>query len=74
MSPMQSPAQLLRTATVVDLTGPRRRVVCHCNHVIFDGIVIKSRVVRLLPRGGAEALCRCKAWVAVPATYSDTPP
>ncbi|WP_293001940.1 hypothetical protein [Nevskia sp.] len=59
-----------RMATVVDLTGERQRVVCVCNHTIFDGVVIKSRVVRLLPRGGAEALCRCKAWVAVPVTYA----
>ncbi len=60
-----------RLATVVDLTGTRKRVVCTCNHAVFDGIVIKSRVVRLLPRGGAEALCRCKNWVAVPVTYAE---
>jgi len=59
-----------RVATVVDLTGVRQRVVCTCNHTLFDGVVIKSRVGRLLPRGGAEALCRCKQWVTVPVTYS----
>lgn len=49
---------------------PMAPVACACcGHVVFDGIVIKSRVVRLLPRGGAEAKCRCKRWVAVPATY-----
>ena len=69
---MNGPNPQHRIATVVDLTGARRRVMCVCNHVIFDGIVIKSRVVRLLPRGGAEALCRCKAWVTVPVTYSES--
>lgn len=44
-------------------------VRCECGHKIFDGIVIKSRVVRVLPKG-AEALCRCKRWVKVPLTYS----
>jgi len=48
----------------------RRPVKCECGHRVFDGIVIKSRVVRLLPKGGAEALCRCRRWVMVPATYA----
>jgi len=50
--------------------GPRQTVKCDCGHFVFDGIVVKSRVVRLLPRGGAEALCRCKRWVLVPLSYS----
>lgn len=40
-----------------------------CKAVLFDGLVIKSRVVRVL-NSGAEAKCRCKAWVPVPVTYS----
>lgn len=52
-----------------ELPPSRPRVRCICGHDVFDGIVIKSRVVRLLPRGGAEALCRCKRWQPVPATY-----
>ncbi len=40
----------------------------HCGHVLFDGLVIKSRVIRLT-RTGAEAKCRCKAWVPVPLRY-----
>ena len=40
-----------------------------CTAPIFDGLVIKSRVVRILARG-AEAKCRCKTWVPVPVTYS----
>lgn len=48
----------------------RPEVKCaSCGHTIFDGLVIKARVVRLLA-GGGEALCkRCKSWVAVPVTY-----
>lgn len=52
--------------------GPRLAVQCACGHRLFDGIVVRSRVVRLLPRGGAEALCRCKRWQTVPLTYDDT--
>ena len=44
-------------------------VKCICQHKIFDGLVIKSRVIRVLP-DGAEALCRCKKWVKVPLRYS----
>lgn len=47
----------------------RPAVRCACRQVIFDGLVIKSRVVRLLP-DGAQAKCRqCRAWVRVPCTY-----
>ena len=52
--------------------GPRLRVRCVCDHVLFDGVVVRSRVVRLLPRGGAEALCRCKRWQLVPLTYDES--
>lgn len=41
----------------------------NCGTTLFDGLVIKSRVVRVLPKG-AEAKCRCKEWVAVPVSYS----
>lgn len=49
--------------------GPRKLVKCVCGHQVFDGIVIRSRVIRVLPRGGAEALCRCKRWQRLPFTY-----
>ena len=52
-----------------DVAPPRKPVECACGHRIFDGEVIRARVVRLLGRG-AEAKCRCKRWVAVPLTYS----
>ncbi len=49
----------------------RPPVRCECGREIFDGLVVRSRVVRVLPRGGAQAKCRCKRWVPVPLTYSD---
>lgn len=33
-----------------------------CQHVIFDGEVIRSRCVKVHT---AEALCRCKEWVKI---------
>lgn len=48
----------------------RPEVRCACGAVIFDGTVIKSRVVKLFEPGGGSALCkRCKEWVKVPITY-----
>lgn len=48
----------------------RPKVRCGtCGTTIFDGLVVKSRVLRVLPKG-AQAKCRCKAWVPVPLTYS----
>jgi len=48
----------------------RAPVRCRCGHPLFDGLVIRARVVRVLPRG-AEAKCsRCKTWHPVPITYS----
>lgn len=49
----------------------RPEVRCtQCGAVVFDGLAIKSRCVRVL-QNGAEAMCkRCKRWVTVPITYS----
>lgn len=48
----------------------RPQVRCpHCRSVVFDGTVIKSRIIRVLATG-AEAKCYCKAWVEVPVSYS----
>lgn len=63
-NPARSDVPPVRSAT-------RHAVQCACGHRVFDGLVIKSRVVRLLPAGGAEAKCRCRAWVRVPLTYQD---
>lgn len=48
--------------------APRRPVRCVCGFVLFDGDVLKARVVRILV-AGAEAKCRCKRWQAVPLRY-----
>jgi hypothetical protein len=40
----------------------------NCNNMLFDGEVIKSRIIRVL-LNGSEAKCRCKKWVAVPLVY-----
>lgn len=41
-----------------------------CGFKIFDGFAIRCRAVRFLPDDRAEAKCRCKHWVEVPARYS----
>lgn len=57
------------SADLLSVSGPRASVRCLCGKVIFDGLVVKGRVVRIPPRGKAEALCRCKRWVMVPLAY-----
>lgn len=52
----------------------RAEVRCECGRTIFDGVAVRARVVRALPRGGAQAKCRCKRWVAVPLTYQESGP
>jgi len=42
----------------------------NCRAMIFDGVVVKSRVVRVAPAGSCEAKCaQCKDWVRVPLRY-----
>lgn len=50
----------------------RPEVRCDCGRTIFDGVAVRARVVRALPRGGAQAKCRCKRWVPVPLTYQES--
>lgn len=52
------------------LKAPRRaeerlhRRDCECGQAIYDGEVIRSRVVRIRPGDHElEAKCRCKRWV-----------
>ena len=40
-------------------------VACECGFVIFDGEVIRARVVKFVGQGAA-AKCRCKRWVPLP--------
>lgn len=49
---------------------PRPSVRCQgCRKVVFDGLVVRARVVRVLPSGQAEAKCHCKRWLLVPLRY-----
>ncbi|MGI9278184.1 MAG: hypothetical protein ACR2PX_00925 [Endozoicomonas sp.] len=41
-------------------------VTCTCGHKIFDGVVIRSRCVKVFE---GKALCRCKVWVTVPVCF-----
>ncbi len=51
-------------------SGPRPKVNCpYCDRELFDGIVVKSRVIRINPDGQANAKCRCTKWVTVPLQY-----
>lgn len=63
--------ELTGGADVLNACRPRQTVRCACGHQVFDGIVVRSRVVRFPPRGLAEAMCRCKRWVAVPVQYAE---
>lgn len=49
----------------------QREVRCVCRRIMFDGQVVKARVVKVADDEGrplpqAVALCKCKRWVAVP--------
>lgn len=57
------------TARRPAMLGPRPEIKCACGHRLFDGLVIRSRVVRVTPRGECEALCKCKLWLPVPLIY-----
>jgi len=63
---------MMTDAATAYLSPPRREVRCpHCDHVLFDRIVIRSRVVRVCPDGSVEAKCRCKHWLPLPLVYTD---
>lgn len=72
MAGAEGKVRAVASGDVAGTLGPRMSVQCVCGHRLFDGIVVRARVVRLLPRGGAEALCRCKRWQGVPMGYDDS--
>ncbi len=51
-------------------SGPRTLIKCDCGHDVFDGIVFRTRVLRLRPDGVTEGKCRCKRWNELPLTYT----
>jgi hypothetical protein len=48
-------------------------VVCACGFKIWDGEVVRSRVLRILPDRHFEAKCKCKRWVKLPVKYTASP-
>jgi len=51
----------------------KNSVTCDCGFPVFDGEVIRSRVIRLCDEQGqplkqALAKCKCKRWVGVPVS------
>lgn len=53
----------------IDLYAQKPAVACGCGSEIFDGEMLRVRILRVLP-AGVEAKCRsCKAWVRVPLAY-----
>jgi len=70
LNSMISQERLTQVTAASSMPRPiRSEVRCQCGFVLFDGDVVRARVIRLLSRG-AEAKCRCKRWVAVPLTYA----
>ena len=63
---------MIDTATVVPIhkNCPRGTVRCECGHPLFDGIVVRARVVRRRPDNTFEAKCRCKRWLPLPLVYT----
>lgn len=41
-------------------------IKCECGFRIWDGEVVRSRVLRLTDTDQFEAKCRCKRWIAIP--------
>ncbi len=72
MSGLRGSPALLPGEQSASVESLRPEVRCgNCNRKVFDGVVIKARLVRVLPRG-AEAKCpQCKGWVGVPVTYAN---
>ncbi|MFZ5658754.1 MAG: hypothetical protein ACOY5C_02730 [Pseudomonadota bacterium] len=59
---------LTQLRSIEPLPAARQEVVCECGFRLFDGEVIRARVVKLGDHG-AYAKCRCKRWVGVPVSF-----
>jgi len=58
-------------ATQHNVQSLRPEVKCpNCRKTIFDGDVIKSRIVRVLANGTEAKCANCKTWVSLPLIYS----
>lgn len=45
---------------------PSEPIQCECGFRIWDGEVVRSRVLRVRDDGWFEAKCRCKRWIFIP--------
>lgn len=45
-------------------------ITCECGFKIWDGEVVRSRVLRIRPDGYFDAKCKCKRWIKLPVTFS----
>jgi len=45
-------------------------IVCECGFRIWDGEVVRSRVLRIREDEHFEAKCRCKRWIELPVKIS----
>lgn len=53
--------------------GQRPQLICPtCRKVIFDGLILRGRVLRVRTDDAVEVKCQCKHWVDVPLRYVDT--
>lgn len=77
MNPMTKRPDVPVPQGTIGVNGPvpfRPPVHCpDCGFKLFDGLVLKSRIIRVFPHG-AEAKCRCKRWTRVPVSYLPTKP
>ncbi len=59
------------SATAEKIEEQPRQVACErCGFKIFDGLVFRSRVIRIRPDARCEAKCRCKHWQPVPLRHT----
>lgn len=49
-------------------------IQCECGFKIWDGEVVRSRVLRIRADGWFEAKCRCKRWIPLPVRFQETAP
>lgn len=46
-------------------------IQCECGFRIWDGEVVRSRVLRIREDQQFEAKCRCKRWIALPVALKE---
>lgn len=60
---------MMQQLQTVPTQKTRQPIRCpHCGKAVFDGDVIKSRVLKIFA-SHSEAKCQCKTWVKIPLVY-----